>query len=121
MGYHKLDIYYSDQLNLPSHFHGVEIDAEDSEVNSPVALQGEGHAVVEIETDEECTYYFSASDAARDRSYVLQITAADAPPKGVSSEFERLLLLNAVSGARQYVSARPEVRPSRRVNLRATY
>ena len=117
MGYHRLDIYYSVDLASPHDFVGSDVDAEHSTVKPAVSIQSAGHATVEIETDEECQYEFDLLGTSHGLHFRIDVTADDQPPEGVASEFERLVLLNVLSKSKNYVTARPEVRPSRRVGL----
>jgi DNA phosphorothioation-dependent restriction protein DptH len=117
MGYHRLDIYYGSHLSSPQNFTGHDVDAENSKTSPAIATQGLGHAIVEIETDEECHYEFELAGTDHGLKFRIDFTADDSPPEGVASEFERLVLLNVLNNSKNYVSARPEVRPSRRVSL----
>jgi DNA phosphorothioation-dependent restriction protein DptH len=117
MGSHLIDIYLSSALDAPTTITGIDIDAEKSQIEVPVKVQGSGHLVAQIQTDDESLYEFNLPDAAHQLPYKLYLTAADIPPQGVPSEFDRLVLLNVLTTKKSSKTARVEVLANRRTTL----
>ena len=113
LGYHKLDLYYAARLLGPTDFVGNEDDPVNYTVSTPEA----GHAIVELEIDQESGYRFDLPGTEHGLQYNFQITADDSPPLGMPSEFDRLVFLNVASNKNRSISVQTEVRPSRLVNL----
>jgi hypothetical protein len=88
MGQFQIEFFSSDDVILPSFIKGYEVDSEHNDINCAVSSDG----VCLIQTDEECFYDFSIKKSGdREVHFRLFIIAEDNPPKGVASEFDRLV------------------------------
>lgn len=113
MGQFQIEFLSSDDIALPSAIKGYEADPEHSEISCSVSADG----VCIIQTDEECYYDFSIERSDNNNIlFRLFVTAEDNPPKGVATEFERLIDMH-LSGAHGGVTAKVEAVKARLFDL----
>lgn len=95
IGSHTLDLYHINGLTLDSTMTGFFYNDSDIDgIQKNITPSSEGHAVCLIEADEDCTYVFELDDKDSNvtQSYKINITVSEFIPKGVSSEFRKLVI-----------------------------
>ena len=113
MGQFQIELFSSDDITLPTSIKGFEVDSEHNDINCAVSSDG----ICLIQTDEECFYDFSIEKPGGEEVlFRLFITAQDNPPKGVASEFERLVEIH-LSEARGGITTNVEAVKNRLFDL----
>ncbi len=95
IGSHTLDLYHINGLELDSTMTGIFFnDSDINGIKKNITPSSEGHAVCLIEADEDCTYEFELDDKESNvtQTYKINITVSKFIPKGVSSEFRKLVI-----------------------------
>lgn len=95
IGSHTLDLYHINGLELDSTMTGLFYnDSDINGIQKNITPSSDGHAVCLIEADEDCTYEFKLDDKDSNvtQSYKINITVSEFIPKGVSSEFRKLVI-----------------------------
>jgi len=89
MGQFQIEFLHASDIALPNVITGYEVDSEHSdEVSCTVSADG----ICLIQTDEECYYDFTIKRVDnRESLFRLHVLAEDTPPKGVPTEFDRLI------------------------------
>jgi hypothetical protein len=95
IGSHTLDLYHISGLKLDSTMTGFFYNDSDIDgIQKNITPSSDGHAVCLIDADEDCTYEFELDDKDSNvtQSYKINITVSEFIPKGVSSEFRKLVI-----------------------------
>ncbi|MEY8211495.1 MAG: hypothetical protein RPT00_04500, partial [Gammaproteobacteria bacterium] len=95
IGSHTLDLYHTNGITLDSTMTGFFYNDSDTDgIQKNITPSADGHAVCLIEADEDCTYEFELGDKDSNvtQSYKINITVSEFIPKGVSSEFRKLVI-----------------------------
>ena len=96
MGTHTLQIHKSAKFSLDETARGYEIDSEGGSIDINLICESDANYSARVVTDDESKYEFSAINEETNQInwYVINITAGDTEPKGVSSVFEKLIFQN---------------------------
>lgn len=94
-GIHNLQIHTKSGITVGEIAVGYETDTDGGGTQSQIIKEKERLHSVRIKTDDECRYEFSVEGDDGEKSYVINVTAGEAEPKGVRSEFEKLICLNS--------------------------
>ena len=95
IGSHTLDLFHMAGITLDSKMTGFfSSDSHDDFTLKNITPSSKEHAVCLIEADEDCVYEFELDDYDSNvtRKYVINFTVSEFIPKGVSSEFRKLVI-----------------------------
>ena len=115
VGSHTLDLYHRQGVKLPENMVSCfgEIGEQPERMN--IIASNESHAVCLVEAAEDCAFEFELDEfeSGIARKYVINVTVNEFVPKGVSSEFRKLII---ESGGRR-PATKVDVRQSMLSNL----
>lgn len=118
VGSHHLDILHGTHVRVGAIVTSHDACVESSEpTDRPINVSDAVSAAALIETDDESTHEFSADVNGEGMRFRLYIRAADVPPVGAASEFDRLLLEHRSVVRRSGSASRVERVPCRADDL----
>lgn len=108
VGSHTLDLHYPSKIKLPEYVQGYSGESGEDIGIKNITPSGDEHAVCLIEASENCAYEFELDeyDTNITRKYIINVTVSEYVPKGVSSEFRKLVIESSGSKSALKVDVR---------------